>query len=258
MNIGKQILAGFAVLLSTVALLISAAGGVGVWIVRKPVTDKATRIFDRIELALNVAEQNLEQVNISLARAADRLSTAREEQRTLANQPRTADAARRFLARTVQRNIAPEINNAHDKLHTVAEASVAVNSVLEDLGNFPFLSTSGMDLDDISEMNSRLAGVAPAAWELSRLLGEPASVVDAADGQFSRVEGGLNTLRARTAELEPRLQDVRERTEALKSIVLDWITPAALLVSLVCLWIALSQISVMFHARSWWRHARVM
>jgi hypothetical protein len=234
---------------------VSAAGGIGVWILRKPATEKASRVFDRIEAALTVADENLEQVQISLARAAERLNTAREDQRQLANQPRAADTARRFLARTVQQRIAPEVSNAHDKLHTVAEATVAVNSVLEDLGYFTFFSTTGIDMEGLSEINSRLADVAPAAWELSRLLGEPGSGADVAGPQFSRVEQALNAIRARTAEFKFHLTEVRERTAALKSKAIDWITPAVFLVSLVCLWIALSQLSLLLHARSWWRRA---
>jgi len=47
----------------------------------------------------------------------------------------------------------------------------------------------------------------------------------------------------------PQLAQVRQRAEALKSRALPWITPAALLI-----WIALSQVSVLFHAWSWWKH----
>ena len=47
----------------------------------------------------------------------------------------------------------------------------------------------------------------------------------------------------------PQLAQVRQGAEALKSRTLPWITPAALFI-----WIALSQISVLFHVRSWWKH----
>jgi hypothetical protein len=45
------------------------------------------------------------------------------------------------------------------------------------------------------------------------------------------------------------------QTQVLKSRTLPWITPAAVVVSLVCLWIALSRVSVLAHARSWWTHS---
>ncbi len=135
MNVCKRILAGLTLLLSAVGLLLSLAGGVGVWMVKGPVTVKATKTFDRIEAALDVADQGLDHVQTSLAGAAKRLDEVRDQQRQMAQEPRKADPLRRLVVRTVQQSIGPEFDNAHEQLHTVAEAAVVVNSVLEDAGS---------------------------------------------------------------------------------------------------------------------------
>jgi hypothetical protein len=250
----KRILAGLTFLLSSVGLLLSLAGGIGVWIVKGPVTARATHVFERTDAALDVADEGLDRVEKSLARAAKSLEEAKKKQSEIARQAQP-NRLRQTLARTVQQQIAPEVGDANEKLHTVAEAAVVVNSVLEDVGTFPFLSTSGLDLDRLAEMNSRLSGVAPAAWELSRLLGEPEPDPDAAGDQLSKVERALESMRKSVADYQSQVTQVRQRTEALKSRTLPWITPAAALISVVCFWIALSQISLLFHACSWWRHA---
>jgi hypothetical protein len=163
----------------------------------------------------------------------------------------------RLLARTVQQRVAPELGDAHETLHTVAEAAVVVNSVLEDVGSIPLLSTSGLDLEGLTEINSRLADMGPAAWELSRLLGEPGPgpAPDAAGAQLSRVERTLQTMRGLVGQYQTQVTQARQRTEELKARTLTWITPAAVLVSLVCFWIALSQVGLLSHARSWWRRS---
>jgi hypothetical protein len=235
-------------------LLVSLAGGVGVWVVKGPVMARATRVLGRVEAALDVAAQNLDQVKRTLARAAERLDGAREEQRKLAQDPGATSVLRSTLARTVRQKIAPEFGDANEKLHTVAEAAVVVNSVLEDVGNFPLLSVSGLDIDRLTEMNTRLADVGPAAWELSRLLGSTGPDADAAAGQLSRIDRALKVLGGMIAEFEPRLTEVRQRAEELKSRALPWVTPAAVLISVVCFWTALSQVSLMSHALSWWKH----
>ncbi len=254
MKVLKRILAGFTLLLAAVVLLLSLAGGVGVWLVKGPVTERATRVFERIDAALDIADKALGQVKDSLARAAERLDSVREEQRKLAQQPQKVNPLRRLIARKVQQNIAPEVGNAQEKLHTVAEAAVVVNSVLEDAGNLPFLSATGLDSDRLAEISNRLAGVGPAAWELSRLLGEPGGDAGGAGTQMSRVEQAVKTVQGLLTEYEPQLTQVRQRTEALKSRTLFWITPAAVFISVACFWIALSQVSVLVHAWSWWKH----
>jgi hypothetical protein len=249
-NIGRCILVVLAIVLSASVLLACLALGIGVWIVKRPVTAKATAVFGRVESALDVADQNLVQVQASLARAAESLNSAREEQKKLAQGPQSDGALHRIGARALPR-VAPDLGNAQEKLHTVAEAATVVNSVLEDVGNFPLISVTGLDLERLTEMNSRLADVGPAAWELSRLLGE-ADDSDAANAQVSRIERTLQTIQTSLTDYQDGLADVRQRTDSLRSTTLGWITPASVLISLVCLWLALSQVSVMAHARGWW------
>jgi hypothetical protein len=253
MTFWRRTLAALTLLVSAAVLLISLAGAVGVWLVREPVTAKAIRIFTRVEAALDFADEGLDHVKQTLDRAAERLDGVREAQRKLAAEPGQVDPLRRILARTVQQQIAPDVSNAHEELHMVAEAAVVVNSVLEDVGNIPFFSVNGLDLGGLTEMNDRLAGVAPAAWEISRLLGEPAASSDAEGEQLSRVDRTLKSMRAFIAEYEPHLAEVREKTEALKATTLPWITPAATVLSLACSWIALSQLCLLFRAWSWWK-----
>jgi hypothetical protein len=54
-------------------------------------------------------------------------------------------------------------------------------------------------------------------------------------------------------EYKPQVTEVRRRTEALHSNFLRWVTPVSVLVSVVACWIALSQVSLMAHAWSWWK-----
>jgi hypothetical protein len=251
MTLCKRILAGLVLLLGTIGLLLSVAGGIGIWVVKGPVTERATKLVGRADAALDVAERNLTEAKASLDRAAERLESIKEEQRQLAQQPQRGGAVRRLLAQ----QFAPQFDNARETLHIVAEAAVVFNSILEDVGNFSLLSASGLDTDRLAEINNRLGDVAPAAWELSRLFGgpDPGSDSEAEERQLSRIEQALQTARGMVVEYESQVTQVRQRTAELKSRTLPWITPAAALLSFVCFWIALSQVSLLAHAWSWWK-----
>jgi hypothetical protein len=255
MNLLRRILVGLILLLGAAGLLLSLAGAISIWIIKKPVTDRAAHVFERVGAALDIADKALGQVKTSLSRAAERLESVREEQRKIAAQPRRLNPVKRMLSRTVQRKVAPEVSNAHEKLHTVAEAAVVVNSVLEDVGNLPFLSAAGLDLSQISQLNSQLTTVEASAWELSRLFADQGSKADAdtASRQLSRIDRALKTMQGWIADFEPRLIDVRKRAEQLQSKTLTWIPPATILISVVCFWIALLHVSLLCHAWSWWR-----
>jgi flagellar biosynthesis chaperone FliJ len=255
MMVCKRILAGLTFLLCVAGLLLSLTGGIGVWVVKEPATAKATKVFGRIEAALDVADQGLVHVQSSLDKAEERLASVKEEQRKLAQDPRNNRPLGRVMARTVQQTVAPEFDNAHETFHTVAEAAVVVNSILEDVGNFPFLSIPGLEGDDLTAINSSLSQVESSSWELARLFGEPDSDAEAASNEMTRIERALKTLRGMLADYKNRVSQVRQRTEELKSRTFRWITPGSIIISAVCFWIALSQLSLMSHACSWWKHA---
>jgi hypothetical protein len=107
------------------------------------------------------------------------------------------------------------------------------------------------------EMNDQLARVAPAAWGLRRMLGGTWQASDGAaeDKQTPGIDQTLESMKEFVAKFEPELAQVRQRTAKLKSWTLDWITPAAVVISVICFWFALSQIIVLCYACSWWKHA---
>jgi hypothetical protein len=250
MTFFKRILGALGLLLSVVGLLVSLAVGVGVWVIREPVTTRLTQIFGRVEGGLDLADRSLDYAQKSLARAATHLEEVRKEQKDLSQAPKKDSATWKLLSRKVQRKFGPELDEAHQKLQTLAEAVVVINSVLEDLGNFPDLAITGLDKGRLEEMNDRLAKVGPTAWELSQLLGEMAPGTET-DDHFSRIEQALRTLREWIAEYQAKVEQVRQRTAEVKDRTLPRIIPAAILISLICLWLALSQLSIMGRAWSW-------
>lgn len=247
----QRILAIVMLLLGVASLLISLGCGVGAWIVKRPVTDKATMVFGHIDGALAMAQQNLDLVKIGLNRAADRLNSARDEQRQLAQAPQQNPMMRRMLARQVQQRVAPEISESHEKLHTVAEAAIVVNSVLGDFGDLPFVGSTGLDLSGLTQLNDRIGELGPAAWELSRLLGDPAPDANATGVQFSRIEQSLKSAQLLISTYEPRLTEVRERSAEARARTLQGITPAVVLISVFFFWVAISQLVMLYHGWRW-------
>jgi septal ring factor EnvC (AmiA/AmiB activator) len=252
----KRILAGLTMLLGVAGLLLSVTGGVGIWIVKEKATSKATKIFGRIEAALDLADKGLDHVEASLDKAEERLGSVKEEQKKLAQDPKKNGQRGRDMARAVQQKIAPDLDGARETFLTVAEAAVVVNSILEDARSLPFFSVSGLEGDGLKVISSRLSQVESTAWNLTRLLGEPEPDPDAAGDQLSQIEVALTTARRSIADYKTRVTQVRDRAEELKSRTLFWINLITVVVSLVCFWIALSQVSLLCHARSWWRHSR--
>jgi hypothetical protein len=70
---------------------------------------------------------------------------------------------------------------------------------------------------------------------------------------MSKVENLLTSLLALVSDYQNQVKQVRQQTTALKAKVFAWITPAAILVSVVSFWIAVSQLCIMSRSWSWIR-----
>jgi hypothetical protein len=252
MDACRRILGAIGCVLAVAGLLLCLAVGVGVWVMREPVTARTSQLFGRIDVGLDLAEKGLEHARKGLTRAGERLEEVKEERKQPAREPRKGDTSRKLLARTVQKKVGPELDDTRQKLQAVAEAAVVVNSVLDELGSVAGLSVSGFDTERLAEINARLDKMAPAVWELSRRLGDGEPDAEA-DAQLSGVEQGLQTLRERVGDYQSQVGQVRQRATEIKDRMLSWITPAAILLSLICFWIALSQICILSRAWSWFR-----
>jgi hypothetical protein len=250
-----RVLAGVTLPICLVVFLASIVGGIGIWIVKESVTSRATHLANRIESGLDFADRSFDEVGVSLARASERLESVREEQRKAAQNPPRGNAVRQMMARTVQQQITPELGDAHEKIHGVAEAVALASSVLGDVDNFPFLANSRLDTDRITEINRRLSQVESSAWELARLFGDADSEPNATDAELSRIERMLETLKGLIADYAARVKEIRVQFEEMKSRVFSWILPATILISATCFWMALSQISLFCHAWSWIRRS---
>jgi hypothetical protein len=257
MSFFRRLLAGLVFLLALAIFLLVVGAGVGVWIVKGPVTARAHYLAGHVEENLDIADQSLDLAGASLAKASESLDKAKQDQRELAKEARNPSAMERLLLRTVKQRlaVAVDLENANETLHKVAEAAFVVNSVLDDVGSFPLLAESGFNMKGLTDMNERLGHVAPAVWDLSRLLGSSGSGSDpdAAGGQSSQIEQTVGRMQKVIADYHAQVKQVRERVDGLKARTFKWITPAAILISFACFWFALSQISLMAHAISWWR-----
>src|ERR1043166_553572 len=246
----KRVVAILTLLVSVLVLIGSLAASVGLWFIWSPVTERTTRVFGRIESALDKVDNGLAQVRRSLDRALEHLATARKEHLAEDKGPKPKISGRKTMALTLQRKFAPELDDAVDKLGTVAGAAVVVNSVLKDMGEMPALS---LDHDRLTEVNRGLAKLGPAAWELSRLLGDSE---ENTDEQFSRIENDLRAFGATLTEYESKVRLVREQADQLKDQVQRWTSFTVIAGSALFLWIALSQVCMLKHAWAWVKPVR--
>jgi chromosome segregation ATPase len=248
MSFVKRIVAALVLILAMAMLAASLAAAIGVWAVKKAAEVKLEMGVAKVGRALDKANKVSSTASQALDRAAQRLKEIQEEHRKIAATPAAPDISRRMLSRLAQQKLGPDLDQARSAAHEAADAASVIGTVLEELGG----SIPGLNAEAMTRANSQLQQASSAAWELGLLLGE-ADQAGAATAQASRIEHAVREMRALVGQLDPVLAEVRARADQLQDRASWWLAVGPPLVTIVGVWIALTQVSVIVHALGWWR-----
>jgi hypothetical protein len=252
----RRALALVSVLLSLVFFVACAAGIAGAWVVKKPLTERATRLFTRTEAILNETAENLQGARNVLKQAQQSLGTVQANSLKLGDDPKQNSPIVQSIVQQVASNLAPKVGDVRQTLGSVTEAAVVANTVLDNLNEIPLVSVSHLDTDQLQATSDQLTTLAAKAQQLSALLPEKnakdASAA-AVNGPAASMEDILRTLQSVADEYEPRVVELKDRVGEVRSHLVRWIDWGTIGLTLVLGWLALSQVSMLCHGWGWLR-----
>lgn len=212
-----------------------------IWSVKKPVIDKTTMAFGKAEDILDVAQKTIDDVKGHLE--ASRLqvqivnaSTYRDKQK----QPGFMEA---MLARSVAKQISPNINDVQHTVEKVTEASIVVNSILESLHGLEGIEQ--FDTNQIHSLQTQLGGVTKASWELGAILdsSQPGDN-DSASEKSTRIAAGLDEVIHQVGEFQRNTGKLQMKVQRYKNDTLYWMNLTPTLATIALTWIAFTQLIV--------------
>src|SRR5439155_5676468 len=184
-----------------VGMILCAAGIVGIWIVRPPLRERLTRVFDRVDGLLDTARRDLVVVQVAVNRSRQELAAFRQAPREGAAASKR-QGLRKNLSRTVARELAPRSGDLRATLGRVAEASVALNGLLAGADKLPFAAPAGLDAESMGDVHETLTQVTKRAQELSSLFPEDGTGSPDEKAGPPRAEKALDALQELTEECE--------------------------------------------------------
>jgi hypothetical protein len=254
MSFVRRLLAVVVILVSAAFLIAALAGSISVWVVKQPLIERTTKIGDRVDRALALAERGLGEVDAGLQKATESVNAIKDNHAKLGGDKEQNRFLMRLIAMRIDEGLAPQVQDTRQRLLAVTEAAVAINSVLGDLNELPSGSISGPDADRLKQISDLLQRLAASAQELNGMLTNPKPEGVSADAVGARViniDQVLQTIRARVAEYLLQVTDFKQQVDTLRSRILRGVNLGTPIASLVFLWIAVSQVSLLVHAWSW-------
>ena len=232
-------------LLSVVCFVGCMAGIVGVWRVRQDLSEKTRNIASRVEVGLERASAANKDVARALEKASDELAKVNKE----ASDPTGDEKKRRsptVLQRLIWQEVGPKLNDLGGRLAASSDAAVVVTSLLQSLQELPLSQTSRIKPEQLERWTSRSAQLSASLQKLQGLAGGEDN-----EGAAREVERVLLTCQTTVDEWQTDLENVRADVAQFEAELLNWMMLLAIVVTVVCAWVELSQVRLFAHATKW-------
>jgi methyl-accepting chemotaxis protein len=254
MTIAQRSVGLGTLLLSILGLAVCIAVIVGVWMVKSRVEDVSNAAFEAADKSLALVNDKLGQVEEILKRGQQPVTLLSKAADRLRRQEPEANEQATLLLRQLDDAIFQELKSAQSWLESAHAIAAGVDRVFEAVVSSDYAATRqdtvGIALaerlqqssESVSEMLDKLKSLRGEIVHLrdtavvsrdvaARLV---ALVVDAEE-KMNRLASGIEKLDARVAEIRVDVGDLKQR-------VSWWTTAAALLLTLLPVWFAVSQV----------------
>lgn len=258
MKLTRCTFAAGIILLGAAGVVLSFAGVVGAWSLRASLSEKVGATFDRIGSAVGRIEE-------LLGRVLDRLQDARHSLRELEqglNHIRGAvpklDAETRTRLTGLATRFVTGIEHGRTRLADLVETARTINKLLEAARVLAPGRIGELDTALFAEASALLGHVSAAAGELSDRLND--FLVDRLTDWA--LEQAIPRLVARADHVTDYLARVRDSTANLAGELprardrgLGWLRTAAVVATILLLWMSLAQVALLTQGVRWWRPA---
>jgi hypothetical protein len=251
----RRVLAAITLALGALGIMICVLGVVGIWILRAKANHTVTRMDAAVGVGVQRASSAIQNVRRALEQAKIDVQRLSDEAANLGPEPEKNRRSANLLRKLVRERVGANLNDLEGRLMTGADAAAAIASLLQSMQELPMGRPARLDPDSLERATNQASQLAASLHKLQTALGEDDQIavapeVAAASRDVSRVLERCQTI---ANDWQADLDDVREQSAQLKQHILGWLTVAAILLTAVCAWAAVSQLSLCAHAWKWMR-----
>jgi chromosome segregation ATPase len=249
--------------ISVLVLVLGLAGIAGTWLVRSRLDDGLGRIMTAAEAEAAGAQQELDRLDAALTQASTQLAAVEQEAQALGTDLDQNQPLLTALTDKLGVDLAPLAARAREMMDTIRETVAAANSVVETINALPFVSKPIPELEKLNSLAAEIDTFETEVQNLRLTIEQRRSEIIAGGVSIvttpaARIRSGLDRAQATVSGYSQRLGTLREDLSALKVTIGNWLTWLAVILSLILLWLALSQAALFVLGWRVWRGQEIL
>jgi hypothetical protein len=251
---GKKVLGIIVIVISVLVLLLSLGGVVGTWVLRSKVTGVVGDVVTLADTTIQRAQDAAGRVDSRLEQTRSTITTINTTISTIGDKVEDNNVVLQAIDQIAGTSLAPAVDNISSTTNDLYNKVVAVNSKVETLSRIPPFRGRG---DILDKVNNVLNGVIQVGQDLANFrqgLSDAKSSITqrttaVLTAPLTRIDNTLQSIQTAVGGVQQTLSDAQASVTAFQSTVLFWLNVETIVMTLLLLWIAVSQYSMIL--RGW-------
>ncbi len=245
---GRKIWYGIAIFLSSLMIVLSLAGIVGVWYTQGALSTSIVKLLDSLSNItgnIRTTIQSVDQKLASLQEISSSISTASD---TLSQQVADEGLIKLLLPEEQVQKLTDTFASVKEAVSTLQELMTSVKTIYQTIDSLPFIDLPNLSQEQIDKFTNSVNTVQTALGELTNAItafragaSEQIGKVKLAADQFT---ARLGESRSNLTELDTLLANIQSILSQLQQVVVVALFLLALFGTLFLAWVSYTQVEV--------------
>jgi hypothetical protein len=255
-HLGKKILYGLVIALSVLIIVVNAALIVGVWAVEQPVSELAVATLQLVENSAKVMQTHTARVDESLEKLQARATVVSVAAEGLRESVGDKGLILTLLPQAREQELADSAESLRDTFGGIRDSVTRGVALYRAINRLPFVNLPTLDDDPAEELATSVDATRSEADSLVARIAEyragQAEKVERIEEAATALEDRIQQARDRVARVDSRMAALEARAIALQGTVVNTLTLAAIILSLLLAFVIWTQIEMIRQYSARW------
>lgn len=246
----KRVLGVIIMVISILMLVLSLAGIVGTWIVRAELATRLVNVATAAELRVTVIKGGLDRLDTAIDRVNALVAGVEQDVQAFGTDLEHNRPLLTAISDKLGVELQPLFDSVREIASTVVETVDAVNTAIEAINAIPFVSIPAPALAKANKLSQDVEAMGTQVRDLRAAIDAKRSeiiegTVAIIITPVSQIGGTLGEVQETMSGYNREVGAVQEGLASFKASIDGWLTWVAVILTLILLWLALSQAAVL-------------
>ena len=244
----KPILGLVLLVLSVIFFLVSLGGLVGIWVYNQPLTERVLTLIETTSQDLDGAALAIELSRTELISAQAQLDLLQAILETLGINAEVDLNSLADIVGKVEDTLSPLLDRLSGAIGTLRDSLLSIRDTLERINELPLVNIEIPGIESIEEGATQLQNlqdqIEEGGGKIEQISQTTQDTVDSLTTGFAELESSTAALLDILDEYADKIEETQEQLHYLGENVPRWIDYAAVLLTVILVWLAISQVGL--------------